>query len=666
MNTQANVSFRVGTNLWIDDHEFNPFVQKMAELPGLTNTFALFTSMTHGPIHLSTIEHRMEIAAGRMKQLRDLGYQAGINVLATIGHHEEALGSTIGPEYGYTTDIYGNISRGSFCPHSPELHEYIRAQYRLVLAANPDFIWVDDDVRLMGHIPIRAVCFCDTCLDVFSKSGGTRYSRQDLAKAFDSGAIGEKLKIRKLWLRHNRGSMAKILGIVEEVVHSANPSLPLGFMTGERFYEGYDFADWATVLAGKSRAKVYWRPGGGFYTDQSPGDLMKKSHEVGRQAATLPVWVENIQSEIENFPYQLHRKSAHITITEAAAHMAAGCTGAAFNVLPASASEIGEFMPILTGVRKTRPFFDLLAKTLGRTAPIGAWAGWNLDAMATANIAKGTWVDGGYGDFAAPFPAELYEIGIPAAYDRDAAEVTLLKGDTICSFEESEITGILSGGVYLDGRCLTHLCNMGLSHLVGFKPGGTHDKDCIELFLPHKLNGDIEGRNRDVRQSFWQETAFELVPAEEGAEALSGIVDYENTVVASQTMGIFENSLGGRICISGYAPWSFLQSESKSRQIKMVFRWLTRDAITAYVASYHKISIWVRNTPDGGTAIVLLNGSFDPAKAAVIAVHDGGTNATLIDTNLVQKAVRAEVGNSGYTLYSLPTLEPWSIYLLEC
>ncbi|OHB79281.1 MAG: hypothetical protein A2W31_17060 [Planctomycetes bacterium RBG_16_64_10] len=76
--------------------------------------------------------------------------------------------------------------------------------------------------------------------------------------------------------------------------------MPLGFMSGERFYEGYDFDQWARVLAGPRGAAVYWRPGGGFYDDSWTGALAGKSHEVGRQVALLPPEVVSIQSEIES------------------------------------------------------------------------------------------------------------------------------------------------------------------------------------------------------------------------------------------------------------------------------------------------------------------------------------------------------------------------------
>jgi len=102
--------------------------------------------------------------------------------------------------------------------------------------------------------------------------------------------------------------------------------MPLGFMTGDRFYEGYDFENWAKTLAGPHAGNVRWRPGGGFYSDESLSGMVEKAHDIGRQVSKLPAHVKVIQSEVENFPYDLLRKSAETTIIEAAAHMAAGST----------------------------------------------------------------------------------------------------------------------------------------------------------------------------------------------------------------------------------------------------------------------------------------------------------------------------------------------------
>lgn len=664
MSGRAHISLRVGTPLWMDEDQFGLFLDKLTSYPDIADSVMLFTSMTHGPILLDEIKRRMDIAGDRLTGLRESGFQAGINVLATIGHHEESLSSTIGAEYGFAVDIDGKQCRGSFCPGSKALHQYVRELYKAVCTAEPDFIWVDDDVRLLGHLPVRAVCFCDNCLDVFSDEYGTAFDRKSLSTAFDSGTVEGKLRVRSAWLQHNRNTVAAVLGVVEQTVHDRVSTMPLGFMTGERFYEGYDFTHWASVLSGKESMDVFWRPGGGFYSDRTPGELMHKSHEIGRQVSALPTWIENIQSEIENFPYQLLRKSAHITVTEAASHIAAGCTGTAFNVLPGSSLEIDEFHPILDSIRTTRPFLDLLTKTFGRTPLKGACAGWNRDVMATGNLRSGRWVDAGYQDFATSYPAEIFEIGIPAAYAMAEADIIMLKGDVVLAFSRSELEGMLARAVYIDGCCLAHLCQMGLSELVGFEPGGAFEKDCIEVFAKHELNGSHAGKQRDVRQSFWPETVFELRPTGPDSQKLSSVINYENLALATVTHGIFENRLGGRVSVSGYAPWSFLQSKAKSDQIKSVFRWLCRDRLDAYISSYHKINIWIRHTANG-IAVVMLNSSFDVAIDIQLKLLALGTTAILTHGNLEELEIPSSGSDGNYAVYKIPLLAPWQICLLR-
>ena len=102
--------------------------------------------------------------------------------------------------------------------------------------------------------------------------------------------------------------------------------------------------------------------GGGFYEDSGTTGLAGKSHDIGRQVAMLPPRVRSIQSEIENFPYQRLKKAAHITVLEAASHMGAGCSGAAFNVLSGNDEPLDEFEPLVARILQMRPFYDLMAK----------------------------------------------------------------------------------------------------------------------------------------------------------------------------------------------------------------------------------------------------------------------------------------------------------------
>ena len=330
----------------------------------LPDEITFFSSVTHAPLPLDVFRERANILKERIEQARKRGYKAGINILTTIGHHNENLDNSLKGNYTFMTNINGEVCHGSFCPNDDNMREYIRNIYQLTAKANPDYIWIDDDVRF-GHMPIGLGCFCDNCLKIFEKEFGKSYTRESLKEAFNEGLAMDKLKVREAWLQHNRNTISRLFILIEKTVHDINPVMPLGFMTGDRFFEGYDFDNWAKILAGPNNVEVMWRPGGGYYNDVNTGELVGKSHDIGRQVSVLPEEIVSIQSEIECFPYQRMKKAANIVALEASSHIASGCTGAAFNVLSFYDEPLDEYEPLLTRLQEARPFFDLMAKSIG-------------------------------------------------------------------------------------------------------------------------------------------------------------------------------------------------------------------------------------------------------------------------------------------------------------
>ncbi|MFA5203980.1 MAG: hypothetical protein WC708_06190 [Lentisphaeria bacterium] len=663
----AVMSFRIGVPQWLSDVRFAELLALLGRYPGVTDEITFFTSETHAPLPLAELRRRAAILKDRMGEVRQAGWRTGINLLATIGHHEENLENSLAGAYTRATDLGGKVSRGSFCPNDPRFRgEYVKPLYEILARAEPDYLWIDDDVRLAGHMPIGHICFCDACLELFHQEYGTAYSRDTLKAAFDTGAGPDKLVVRRAWLQHNRNTVASLLGLIERTVHAVRPRLPLGFMDGSRFYEGFDLDTWAAALAGPDGAEVYWRPGGGCYEERTPDEFINKAHEMGRDAAVLPATVRSIQSEIECFPYERLAKSTQAVAFEAAVYIAGGCTGAAYNVLSMYDEPLTEYEPLVARLAAVRPFLDRLADAVGRTAPTGIFTGWGKDSFSTRNLRRGEWL----GDPPAPAPAlshadALFHLGLPVAYQADQAQVFALSSDSVRVLSDQGIRDMLSRGVFLDARALAALNEMGYGELTGFEVVAKHEADMIERLLPHPLNGDYAGRCRDCRQSFlfWKKTAYSLRPRP-GAEVLAELVDYRYQTVAACGMGVFENALGGRVCVAGYYPWTRLENQAKATQMKTVFRWLARDTLGAYVPSYHRISLWDRVLADGRHAVALANCYLDPAEqvelmlltdAAAVRVSDMANRETLIPAASMAGA---------YRRFILPRLEPWQLYLV--
>ena len=93
---------------------------------------------------------------------------------------------------------------------------------------------------------------------------------------------------------------------------------------------------------------------------------------------------------------------------------------------------LDEYEPLVARIRQSRPFYDLLAKHLGRAKLAGIRPAWNKDSAATGDPAGGNWfVFSGFLQGLAP---KMFEIGLPIAYGPERAPVTLLSGDNVNAF----------------------------------------------------------------------------------------------------------------------------------------------------------------------------------------------------------------------------------------
>ncbi|HOD50270.1 MAG TPA: hypothetical protein PLJ71_08430 [Candidatus Hydrogenedentes bacterium] len=656
---KAYICFRIGVPTYRNEARFQELLDLFERYRGVTDEITLFTSETHPPLPLDVMFERIALLESRMAMARARGYRTGINILSTVGHHEENLPNSLSGEFVPMTDVNGGVCRGSFCPNCEPMREYIRRVYEALAKAKPDYIWIDDDVRLFGHMPIGAACFCDTCIALFGQRAGKTFTRESLSAALSSGPVAEKLDLRRRYLQHNRETIGNLFRMIETTVHDVQPGLPLGFMTGDRFFEGYDFDTWADILSGPGRAEVMWRPGGGTYTDERMAGITDKAHDVGRQTALLPGYVKCIESELESFPYQRLKKSAHSTFLEAAAYIAGGCTGTAFNVLSMYDEPLDEYEPLVKRLRAGRPFLDVLARTLGRAPSIGLHSGWVKDTYAAQNV-DGAW----FGGPGAPGHCnELWSTGLPAAYTAAHATVTALSGEQVMAFTKEELQKLLSGAVYLDGPALDRLNALGYGALTGFETVEVRHEDCIEEMTNHPLNGPYAGRRRNGRQSFWKCPAYFFRPTSDGAQALSRCVDYTYTETGPCCLGVFENGSGGRVCVEGYYPWQQVQTLSKSAQVKAIMRWLSRDTLPAYVASFHRVNLWVRRPHENTMAVALLNAYMDPAEGMTLLVHTAGDVMRITDMRGAQSEVEAAGADGPYKEFVLPAIAPWEMLL---
>ena len=659
---RATVSLRISTFLWEHPERRAELLDLLRAQRRLIDEVAFFTSFTHPPLPLGVIEQRAQSLQRIMPGFRALGMRAGINHLSILGHHEENMPNSLNEPWQRVVGADGATCEGTFCAADPRMREYIRQSCIALAEAGPDFLWIDDDVRMEGHGAARFICFCDLCMGDFAEETGSPWTRETLISALNGGSRDQRLEVRRKWLDHNRGYIDRVLRTVRQAVDEVNPDLVLGEMTGEMSYSGYGFDRWARTLAGKRELPVKWRPGGGFYTDDPMGELLNKTHTIGRQTAQLPATVREVQYEHENFPYQPLRKSMRAFTAEIAAAIGAGCTGVALNCMGITQDPFPEYRPYFDAVARNRRFYDRCVAAFERGACEGIWPAFGRDHVAALSP-DGDWFTAPHwgGDFGVF--RELAEIGLPSAYGAAGSVVTLLSGDTVVEFSREELLKLLAGSVVMDGPALARLSDAGLAEHAGFRIARTVDRDMIEVLTDDPLNYQWAGRHRDCRPSFWRETAYLLEPIAGSARPLSEITDFTPTTLGIGS-GIFENSLGGRIAVLGHYPWRSLSGLSASSNTKALYRWVSRDRLPAYVASYHRAALWCRRDPEGRLAMLLLNASLDAQPhikvhaltdaTALRAVWEGGRTVDVPRT----------ATDGPYSAFAVGSVGPWNAVLL--
>jgi len=129
-------------------------------------------------------------------------------------------------------------------------------------------------------------------------------------------------------------------------------------------------------------------------------------------------------------------------------------------------------------------------------------------------------------------------------------------------------------------------------------------------------------------------------------------------------MGVYENRLGGRICVAGYYPWENLQNLSKSSQIKALMRWLSKDSLPAYVDSFHRINLWVREPEKGKLIVALTNSYLDPAIELRLRLSTDREEISIFDMDCSETKVKADITDGVYKQFIIPEIEPWQMILI--
>jgi len=658
------LAWRIGLAMSKPEEAFRVLRRFIDRHREVVDEVAFFETISHHLyLPLDFYREVAEILGRRIATLHEDGIpSAGINVLTTIGHLNE--GWEIFPPLPFQPIIGhdGAVSKSCACPNSSEMRDFVVEKYTLFARACPDFIWVDDDIRLHHH-GVAFGCFCPTCLEIFGSATGRRWEREALRQALN---IPENGTVRAAWIAHNARTLTELMAVIAGAVHAVDPGIHTGLMTGGpewTTYSGCDFAHWFPALDA-----VKARPGGGFYQDVTPLEMVGKIFSINRQLALTPATVTDRQYELENFPYTVLGKAVTSVIDECTLALAAGCNGIAFNALGSfdgceQAGVLQDKEPLLRRIAATRPFWEeLVARTDG--LPLrGFWPAMHPQLLAHRRVNAGDdwfgfapWYDIGVAH-------GLARLGIPLAPEQSGDGV-ILSGHLPELFSDDELRAMLAGPVLLDAFALEILQRRGLGELTGVRLVGWGDNGLAERLTADALNGARANGIRDIRAEFWNDPylrSARLEPCSSAVRVLSVLETYlgerrEPCVTA------YENAEGGRVVVLGHAPWRFI--DAKREPLVNLADWVMGGNMPVRIHETLPVVPLARLSPDRTHgAIVLLHTGLDPIATMTVEVRAPAAQVWLTSPGKANILLQPHPTDHGWSV-ELSDIPPWQVQAL--
>ena len=602
-------------------------------------------------VPIAEVQRRAAFIAQRIRRLREEGFGASINVLNTIGHSDYAEPFLVPLPWGGITGPDGAVSTCCSCPREPSFLNYVREKYTAFAGCDPDWIWVDDDVRLFAHYwKVMHGCFCDLCLAEFARRTGKEWKREALYAAIVRNDYPAMNPDRDAWMHFLSDQLVEIHSLIREAVHSVNLRIGLGgmntrFSAQSAYYSR--FPDRFEALRSAPDREIRVRPGGGAFTDERPLEAFEKAWGIAFQNTQYPPNTGR-HAEVENYPFQLFEKSAAATVREASLYLSAGSEGIAFDMTGNLGNDPREHLPYFQAVASHRPYLEEVRKAIAGGTPLGLNVAFHPEHAALSPSDGKSLDSTDAGKFTQACGWGF--LGIPLRFARETEGPSILHGQLAKGLPRDILELIIKQGAVMDHEALTHLWAVGLGSAIGVKVKERYETGTFERFASHPLNDGFENYTREVQQGYYLATSATLEGG--NCQPLSRLYNYrkEELGICSATV---ETAFGSRVAILGYRPWDYVGLPGKSAQSRRIVDWLHPGQTPIRLARGGKSVLFAHAHPSGRHAACFYNASEDRIAGPVIQ----GIEKNRTVEFLFPDSTRQSVSASGEV--ALPDLPGW-------
>lgn len=653
--SKFKIAWRINGYIYANDEVWQSYLRLIDKYDDVADEMALaacddfFSDLAP----LENQQKQIDIMKIRFEDLRKRGCEVGINVWPSLNLYP--VERAYYPNMRRMVGIDGEIIEDLACPTSKEFMEHMCAKYTIYAKANPDFIWMDDDLRFT-HMSGNYPCFCEDCVKNF-KSGAFA-TREDLVEALEKP---ENRDLRIAWSSYGADRLAKLCAALRGAVDKINPNIDIGLMTVGASHTTFsgDYIE-KCMKAFRSRRG---RPGHDCYNDNALSKLMWKSLEAGRQVLEYPKdTTVDILWEEDSHPQGHLLKSFRTRRNEISLALMSGCTGVAFNHLSTNNrvdERLGREVDELHSVRPRWEKFLNFAKDLPWCGMLPYYS-WFLTAKADPKYAwlkENPFGELEFFDCDISAPGEIGPYGVALTADSKNACATLFSGKTLTALNDDELKAAFSGNVYMDGSALAALEERGFADLAGVKinPVLLANKPCF--VSEHPFNGKFAG---DTYRTIHDVQPNTLIPLDDKVEWLGyrkPVADEGEQYYISK----YENSLGGKVIVNAYSAWRYTDCPHNLYFFSSMAEWFgspirlkwENDSVISRVQPYIR-------TNGKKAAVMLLNASLDTTNPFEIVVKGEMTKAVLVNPDGSEIALKCH--REGESLYaSIPEIDVWDI-----
>jgi len=651
------ISIRLGSDQQKDYLNFQKYLKMFKENKGCCDE--IWFSTSYGYPKRKNHKKIAEKLKKEANDLRQIGIMVSIQLSNSIGH-----GSTnsfldySGMEWDAMIGHDGTVSKYCACPRDKRFLEYIYDITTIYSIIKPTYIWIDDDLRMDNHKPAVYGCFCNRCIGKFNKIYNSNFSREELVDK-----INNEPKWRMRFIEFNQLGIIKIVEQVINALKDTSPETRIGIQMASfatTTYNGDDYRPLFEKIEMLSGKPVAIRPGGGFYYDHNPRDMFIKAISMGSNWRNVPSSVKIMKAEIENTPHSFAGKSIYGMLIESAIDIAYGCTSLSYSAFMRQNENHGFYNKLLNGLSSWRTFLKGYAETNEQTFIGGGGIVFSNTHNKTNKMDETLFSWSGFKG------RDIYEsvfYGIPLGWNFGHSNALLLHHSEVDALSDEQLRDIFSKGVITDGLTVRKLNDRGLNNILNIETKLINNVNNCDMCSKHPINGKYAKKTwHNYFTSNMIHTPMFLYPKNKEAQVIGKYVNIsDKTTITGISSIIQETSLGGRVAIFTYDPWSKLINESYRYQLLETLDWVSGGMVVR-LDTCAQVAVIPRVNKQGQlVSVMLVNTSIEDSSQLELTIRGPiGDNFEWIQPEKEIINIYGKVFNDEIKL-EIPSLRGWAL-----